>query len=102
MGSSVVKYVVDVGLLVSFLGASITGVVKFRSFLSIIGMTPDYSSMNMNLYRQIHDWSGLVMVFLVLVHLMLNWSWIVSVTKGFFVKEESEIKGKGSKKKKTN
>lgn len=88
MNRNIIKYIVDVGLLVSFLGASFTGIVKFRSFLSMLGISLDYESMNMTLYRQIHDWSGLVMVVLVLIHLILNWSWIVSVTKGFFVKEE--------------
>lgn len=91
MNRNIVKYIVDVGLLISFLGASFTGVVKFRSFLSMLGINLDYASMNMTLYRQIHDWSGLVMVFLVLVHLVLNWSWIVSVTKGFFVRDEEKV-----------
>jgi len=31
------------------------------------------------------------MVVLVLVHLIINWSWIVSVTKDFFTKEENKI-----------
>ena len=32
----------------------------------------------------IHDWSGLIMGILVLVHIVLHWKWIVSMTKSFF------------------
>lgn len=90
MNRNVIKYIIDIGLLLSFLGVSFTGVVKFRSFLSLIGINLDYSSMNMTLYRQIHDWSGIVMIFLVLIHLIVNWDWIVSMTKKIFYKEEEE------------
>jgi hypothetical protein len=77
-------YVVDVGLLVSFLGATITGIVKFRSFLSLLGIHPNYEALPMGLFRTIHDWSGLVMAILVLTHLILNWGWIVETTKEYF------------------
>jgi len=36
----------------------------------------------------IHDWSGIVMVLLVLVHLILHWDWIVCETKNIFSKKE--------------
>jgi cytochrome b561 len=91
MDKNFIKYLVDIGLLISFLGVSITGIIKFRSFLGFFGIAPDYASLNTTLLRQIHDWTGIVMVALVLVHLILNWSWIVSVTKDFFTKEEDKI-----------
>lgn len=90
MNRTFVKYFVDLGLLLSFLGVTFTGIVKFRSFLSLIGINLDYDSMNMGLYRTIHDWSGLAMAVLVLFHLIVNWGWIVGVTKEIFSKNISE------------
>lgn len=41
----------------------------------------------MPLISILHDWSGVVMAILVLAHLILNWDWIMSMTKGFFEKD---------------
>lgn len=78
------KYIVDVGLIISFLGVTFTGIVKFRSLWRILGININYEAMNMGLYRVVHDWSGLAMALLVLIHFSLNWSWIVAQTKNIF------------------
>ena len=76
MNKAVVKYFVDVGLLISFLIGGITGFMKIPGF----GIK--------NRFITLHDWSGIALVVLVLIHLILNFNWIVSMTKSFFRKQE--------------
>ena len=78
------KYVVDIGLLISFLLVTITGILKFRSFLDFFGITIDYATIPIKVFSKIHDWSGLAMAVLVLIHLILNWDWIICTTKHYF------------------
>lgn len=87
------KYIVDIGLLISSLAAMFTGIVKFRTLMHLLGININYEAMNMGLYRIIHDWSGLAMTILVIVHIILNWDWIKGTTRGFFErKEKNNIK----------
>jgi len=86
MNKNSIKYIIDTGLLLSFLGVTITGIIKFRSFLSLFGITIDYSAMPIRQLSNLHDWSGLVMALLVLIHLITNWDWIVATTKSYFKK----------------
>ena len=84
------KYIVDVGLLISGLLAIITGIIKFKSFLALFGASIDYATIPIKLYSRIHDWAGLAMTVLVILHIILNWDWIVATTKGYFKKDEEE------------
>ena len=92
MSKKVWMYVVDVGLAISFLAVTITGIIKFRSLWSLFGIAFVFSDAAKALLRTIHDWSGLVMAVLVLVHLILNWGWIVETTKEYFCREEVPVK----------
>jgi len=88
MNKNTAKYIVDIGLFISTLIVIITGIIKFRSFLGIFGITPDYSLMNTGLLRSFHDWSGIAMTLFVIIHLILNWDWIVSITKTIFSRKK--------------
>lgn len=86
------KYLIDVGLLISGLLVIVTGVVKFRTLWKILGINMNYEVMNMVAYRVIHDWSGIAMTVLVILHLIVNWDWIAATTKGYFRRDEEIIK----------
>ena len=90
MNKNFVKYFIDLGLLISFLAVTITGIIKFRSFLSLFGISIDYASIPIRILSKIHDWSGLAMAILVLIHLILNWNWIVSVTRTIFIGKKAD------------
>ncbi|MFH1684764.1 MAG: hypothetical protein ABH983_00505, partial [Candidatus Micrarchaeota archaeon] len=71
-----------------FFSSFVTGLLKWPGLTKLFGtsiyqLVPNISTL--------HDWSGLIMGLLVLVHLILHWNWIVSVTK-------SILKNKGEKK----
>ena len=82
MNKAYFKYIVDVMMGISFLLVGITGIFKmpeFRQwFLWAFELIPGGTM------RIIHDWSGIVMVVLVGIHLVLNWTWIKSMTKSIF------------------
>lgn len=76
------KYAIDAGLAVSFLGVFVTGIMKFPGLLKSIGI--DVKSLPFGAISKLHDWSGIAMGIFVLVHLILNWQWIVCMTKRYF------------------
>lgn len=79
-----VNYFVDLVMGIAFVLVACTGVIKFPGLLRLIGMSK--LAIPWGPISFIHDWSGVVMAVLVLVHLILHWRWIVSMTKSFFKK----------------
>ena len=85
MNRTILNYWVDVGLAISFFTCFITGLIKWPALIKIIGTTA-YQSLHIRNISLLHDWSGLIMGILVIIHLGLHWKWIVAVTKSMFVK----------------
>ena len=79
------KYIVDVGLAVSFLVAVVTGIIKFPGLLRRFGI--HFSQLPMREISFAHDWAGIIMAILVFVHLVQHWNWIVAMTKRIFIKK---------------
>jgi hypothetical protein len=89
MDKAKLNYIVDLGLIVSFLGVFITGIVKFPGLLQSLGV--DVKNLPWREISKVHDWSGLVMGILVFVHLVIHWNWIVCMTKKYFsIKKEKK------------
>ncbi len=83
-----IKYVVSLGLIVTFFSSCITGLIKFPGFVQFIGMNRGMLPMyELNLF---HDWSGVVMGLLVLIHLILNWKWMAVMTKKYLRRNKWE------------
>ena len=73
-------YFVDVLLLLAFILAGLTGVVMFfltGKQLAILG--------GKQLWSSIHDWSGLAMVALALLHTILYWRVMMAKTRAYFL-----------------
>jgi len=70
-------YLVDIGMLISFLIILITGVMKFPAFSISRELLYEYSV----LFLTFHDWSGIVLSLLALTHVILHWKWIIEMTK---------------------
>ncbi len=77
---STLKYFNDIGMLISFLLVFITGVIKFPT----LDVNREFLSSYSILFVTIHDWAGIALVILALLHIILNWSWIVTTTKKRF------------------
>ena len=80
MNRTKVNYFIDIGLAISFFICFITGLIKWPGLIKIIG-TSAYKVLHVKNITLLHDWSGLIMGLLVLIHLALHWNWIKAVTK---------------------
>jgi cytochrome b subunit of formate dehydrogenase len=79
MDKTKLLYIVNAVLGVSFLVLLVTGIIKFPGLLPALGVK--YSSLPMRQISTVHDWSGILMGASAVVHIMLNWNWIVLMTK---------------------
>ena len=77
MNKAKLNYFVDLLLAISFLLVATTGILKFPGWFG-------YFQLPWRILNKIHDWSGIAMVALVLIHLILHWRWIVSMTRTIF------------------
>ena len=85
MNRARVNYWIDVGLAISFFLCFFTGLIKWPGLIKVIGVTA-YQVLSFSNISRVHDVSGLIMGLLVIVHLVLHWTWIVSMTKRLFTK----------------
>ena len=79
MNMQVVRYCVDLSMGIVFLICFVTGLFKFTIFMRMLGLTGVV--MPLALMSDIHDWSGVILGIVVVVHLILNRRWILSMTK---------------------
>lgn len=52
------------------------------------GRYQEFLEIQKGTWSEIHNWAGMLMIILVIIHLILHWKWVKCVTKNFF-KEES-------------
>jgi len=60
-------------LLLVFIFSLLTGVIKFLGVIKVLEIT----SLPFYWINFIHDWSGIVLIILILIHLALNWNFFV-------------------------
>ena len=87
------NYIVDVLLFFAFLVTAITGIVIFFVLPSQVRGGGFYEFMGMTklIWKDIHNYAGLVMTGLVLVHLVLHWNWIKAMTKKVFTRKGKDL-----------
>ena len=88
MNRGKLNYFVDVFMALAFLVVSITGMVLFFNFPSgertgrlVLG------GLSKHQWIDVHNWAGILIIALVLVHLILHCRWIVAMTKDIFKKK---------------
>ena len=80
------NYFIDCGLIITFLLAFITGVIKIPELTRYFGDV--FLIVSASTLSKIHDISGMVMGLLVLAHIVLHGRWIIAMTKSTFGKKE--------------
>jgi len=84
MEKAKVKFVVDLLMFLDFLVLAISGFVLWL-VLKHNGFTFRESFIFPRWqWLTIHDWTAVILVVLILVHLILNWIWIKCMLLGFF------------------
>ncbi len=69
-----VNYIVDMGMLIALLVCGITGIIKFPE-LNIIMSDSTYLTVAL-----LHDWAGVALVLLAVIHTILHAKWLWSTT----------------------
>ena len=81
MRKDTINWLVDIGLIITFILVAVTGIIKFPGLLSTFGI--GYGNLPKAEVSMLHDWSGIAMAVLVIIHLALHWNWIVVTTKRY-------------------
>jgi hypothetical protein len=79
MNMQVVKWFVDLAMGIAFLFSAVTGTIKFMVLLRVAGLSEIV--LPVALMSEVHDRAGIILGILVLVHLVLNRAWILSMTR---------------------
>lgn len=79
MNRQVLKWCVNLAMGIVFVSSFVTGFFKFTILTRAFGLTDII--LPLALMSDIHDWSGITLCLLVLVHLVLNRAWILSMTR---------------------
>lgn len=75
----VIRWCIDIGMAVLFVVVFVTGLFKWTLLMRALGLTD--LVMPVALMSDIHDWAGLLLGFMVALHLFMNRTWIISTTK---------------------
>lgn len=86
MNKAIINYLIDIALIILILIMIITGLTRFPELLGMFGINYAALASSLPVYqmRIIHDWAGVLFVVLVILHLALNWGWMVSMTRKMF------------------
>ena len=79
VNKQVMKWCVDLAMGIAFLFCAVTGIFKFTLLMRVFGLTS--LVLPIALMSDIHDRTGIILCFLVAVHLFLNRAWILSMTR---------------------
>lgn len=77
------QYLIDLGMVISFVLVLITGLLKFPAFDPSRELLFEYSL----IFLTVHDWSGLTLAVLALTHVILHWRWIKSMSRKMLRKD---------------
>jgi hypothetical protein len=78
MKRHVALYIINILLLVASIIVAITGIIKFPGLFDLLNIDP--YKYPLGLFTWLHDWLGLAIVVLTLIHLAMNWAWIKGMT----------------------
>lgn len=98
MNKSKLNYIINFLTLVSFVITAVSGVaLKAMPGGVRQGGLQEFFWIQKNIWAEIHDRVGILLIFFVLIHLVLHWGWIVCVTKNIFQTDKCEIKADDNK-----
>lgn len=92
MNKAKINYWVDAALALSYIITAVTGLIIFFFLPGGVkqGRLQEFMGIIKENWTSVHNWVGIAMIVLSLVHLMLHWNWIVCMTKNIFSKGKKE------------
>ena len=89
------NYYVDIIIAISFVVVALSGMILFFAGSGGYqgGRNPRYAQevlgVSRLLWKDLHDWGGIIMLGGVFLHLVLHWKWIVCMTRNVFKRSSS-------------
>lgn len=83
------NYIIDLVMVPFFLAMAITGILKFPGLLSFLGISARRVRLPMELFTFIHDWTGVVFLLLVFVHIIQHFATSVKYFRGKIKKKKN-------------
>ena len=82
------NYLIDALMVVSFLFVAVTGVILFLFFPSGIkqGAYQTFFGITKKTLLFIHNWGGILLGILILIHIFIHLNWFIYMTKNLFKK----------------
>lgn len=89
MNRNKLNFWIDFLAFIAFLLVAKTGLIIFFFLPEGVrqGRYQEFFGITKSTYSTIHDWAGIVMIVLVVIHLILHWRWIACSLKNFFKKQ---------------
>lgn len=94
MNKPKVNYVVDFLAFISFIITAFSGLaIKFFMPSGVRqGRFQEFLGIQKGTWSEAHDFFGILMILLVLVHFVLHWDWVVCMTKNMLKSDNCEVK----------
>ncbi len=91
MNKNKLNFLVDFLAFVAFLLVAKTGLIIFFFLPGGVrqGRYQEFWGITKATYSTIHDWAGIALIVLVIIHLILHWRWIVCNFKNVFKKQDN-------------
>ena len=94
MNKPKINYAVDFLALVSFVITALSGLaIKFFMPGGVRqGRFQEFLGIQKGTWSEAHDFFGILMVILVVVHFIMHWDWVVCMTKNILKADNCEVK----------
>ncbi|MFZ5364978.1 MAG: DUF4405 domain-containing protein [Patescibacteria group bacterium] len=89
MAKPKINYAVDILMTISFILTAATGIIIFFFLPGGIrqGGHQEIGGVSRHSLADLHNWAGMLMIILILIHFILHWTWLISMTKNLFKKK---------------
>lgn len=91
MNRNKLNLIIDLFAFIAFLVVAKTGLIIFFFLPSGVrqGRYQEFFGITKATYSNIHDWAGIIMIVLVIIHVVLHWRWIVCNFLNIFKKQNN-------------
>ncbi len=94
MNKPKLNYIIDFLALISFVIAALSGLaIKFFMPSGVKqGRSQEFWGIQKGTWSEIHEWAGILLIIFIIIHFILHWEWVVSMTKNMLKSNKCEIK----------
>lgn len=78
------NYIIDMLMLASAFLCTLTGIIKWPDLLRMLGGSSQ--NLLMELVSAVHDWSGLAVILLAIVHIAMHRKWLALMTRSYILR----------------